>query len=133
MVGRSRGERVISPQKRVAGPAHVGNAEQDFFRTLGPYPDVMAPLSDDDLDAIQQRCDAATASPWWAWIEGRDGVAGDTFIGLGGDPQLKDLYLSHGVGEGPVSESDVDFIAHARQDLPALLAEVRRLRPIGRD
>ena len=88
----------------------------------------MSPLTEDELNAMLHRCDAATASPWWAWVEGRDGLSGDPFIGLGGDPQLKDLYLSHGSGEGNVAEADVDFIAHARQDIPALLAEVRRLR-----
>ena len=93
----------------------------------------MSPLTEDELDAMQRRCDAATASPWWAWVEGRDGLSGDTFVGMGGDPQLKDLYLSHGSGEGNVSEADVDFIAHARQDIPALLAEVRRLRSWSAD
>ena len=93
----------------------------------------MRPLTDDKLNAMQQRCDAATASPWWAWVEGRDGPSGDTFIGLGKSPQLKDLYLLHGSGEGSVSVADVDFIAHARQDIPALLAEVRRLRSKNTD
>lgn len=71
-----------------------------------------------------------TPGPWWAWIEGRDGQSGDTFIGQGGDPQQKDLYLSHGAGEGNVTDADVDFIAHARQDVPALLAEIRRLQAV---
>ena len=93
----------------------------------------MSPLTDDELNVMQRRCNAATASPWWAWVEGRDGLSGDTFIGLGGDQQLKDLYLSHSSGEGHVSEADVDFIAHARQDIPVLLAEVRRLRSKSTD
>ena len=30
--------------------------------------------------------------------------------------------------ETPAATTDLDFIAHARQDVPRLLAEVRRLR-----
>ena len=89
------------------------------------------PTSDPDLDLIKSRSDAATPAPWWAWVEGRDGESGDSFIGQGGYPrQIKDLYLQHGHDEGRVTEADLDFIAHARQDVPLLLAEVRRLRPL---
>jgi hypothetical protein len=97
-------------------------AIEDDFRMTGP--------SDAELDAIEQRCNAATPEPWVAWIEGRDHTAGDTFIAQGGSGarQEKDLFLSHYSNEGPVSDADHDFIAHARQDLPLLLAEVRRLR-----
>ncbi len=45
----------------------------------------MNPLTDDQFDAIRRRCDLATASLWWVWVEGRDGLSGNTFIGLGGD------------------------------------------------
>lgn len=86
-------------------------------------------LTESELDLIQRRADAATLPPWWAWVEGRDGLSGDTFIGQGGHPQQsKDLYLQHRDGEGRVSDADVDFIANARQDIPVLLAEIRRLR-----
>jgi hypothetical protein len=95
--------------------------------SAGSMPDVDL-LSSDDLDAVERRCLAATPPPWWAWVEGRDGVAGDSFIGRGLDgARHSDLYLSTYPGE-VVSAADYDFIAHARQDVPLLLAEVRRLR-----
>jgi hypothetical protein len=83
----------------------------------------MQGLSDDDLMSIKARCDAATSGPWRSWIEGRDHEAGSNFIQTGPD-----------TGRGPdiellgASNADQDFIAHARQDVPRLLAEVHRLR-----
>lgn len=60
-------------------------------------------------------------------------VSGDSFIGQGSDepgtaPERRDLYLSTYKDEPAVPVADYDFIAHARQDVPRLLAEVRRLR-----
>jgi hypothetical protein len=40
------------------------------------------------------------------------------------DNDSPDLYLSGGTPQ------DQDFVAHARQDIPNLLAEVRRLRSL---
>jgi hypothetical protein len=88
----------------------------------------MEPLSDAELNAMEARCEAATPSPWWAWIEGRDGTSASSFIGRGLDgARHPDLYLSTDPGD-QVSIADHDFIAAARQDLPRLLAEVRRLQ-----
>ncbi|MEQ1703045.1 MAG: hypothetical protein ABMA25_23300 [Ilumatobacteraceae bacterium] len=82
------------------------------------------PLPDEELDAIERRCSAALPGPWQSIIEGRDMTSGSSFIMTGSD----DLYLSTG---GPaVSYADHDFIAAARQDVPRLLAEVRRLRQL---
>lgn len=90
----------------------------------------MDELDDADLTAIETRVAAATPGPWWSWVEGRDGVAGDTFIGRGHEEQRSDdLYLSTGESNA-VTDADHDFIAHARQDVPRLLTEVRRLRDL---
>lgn len=78
--------------------------------------------------AIEVRAAAATPGPWWSWVEGRDGHSGGTFIGRGDNRQRStDLYLSSGESNA-VTDEDHDFIAHARPDVPRLLAEVRRLR-----
>ena len=71
-----------------------------------------------DLAAIRQRCSRATAGPWKSYIEGRDHTSGSNFIMTSGE----DIEL---LG---ASEADQDFIAHARQDIPLLLAEIDRLR-----
>lgn len=83
------------------------------------------PLSDEELQAIAERCAAATDGPWESFVEGRDHLAGDSFIRRGGlDDAVTDLYIS------PWRLDDQDFIASARQDVPPLLAEVRRLRSL---
>jgi hypothetical protein len=85
------------------------------------------PISDEDLDAIEQRAAAASKGPWRSYVEGRDHWGGDNFIRVGGvDDDEPDMYVARGTV--PASVADQDFIAHARQDMTRLLAEVRRLR-----
>ena len=88
-------------------------------------------ITDEELDAAERRAHAATPGPWEAIIEGRDQDSGDSFVLTGGP----DLYISY--DEWPEDQrraneqrraSDLDFIAAARQDVPRLVAEVRRLR-----
>jgi len=86
-----------------------------------------APISDAELDAMQQRADAASRAPWRSWIEDRDQECGSSFIQVGSDDDRdEDMYVSR--DDRPISDADLDFIAAARQDVPRLVAEVRRLR-----
>jgi len=83
-----------------------------------------------ELDAIEKRALAASPGPWKAYVEGRDHWGGDNFIMVGGDSD-EDMYVSrtaNGNGTEPASIDDLDFIACARQDVVALLREVRALR-----
>ncbi|WP_090742742.1 hypothetical protein [Candidatus Nitrospira nitrosa] len=82
-------------------------------------------ISDEKLEEIRLRCEAATPGPWTSHIEGRDHSSGTSFImtGCGGD-RGNDIELSGS------TDADQDFIAHARQDIPILLAEVKRLRAL---
>jgi hypothetical protein len=89
------------------------------------------PLSSDELDAIERRCRLASPGPWQSFVEGREYLGGDNFIRIGGlDDSEPDMYVSRATEQGlaPASNHDLDFIAHARQDIECLLAEVRRLR-----
>lgn len=65
-----------------------------------------------DLDAIEARVNAATAGPWQH--DGNDGLVWPPRIG---DPV-----------SGSNEMADADFIAAARTDVPALVAEIKRLR-----
>lgn len=86
----------------------------------------MEPLTEADLQAIEARCAAASAGPWQSWVEGRDHLSGDSFIQVGHDAERgADMYVSRETT--PASVGDQDFIAFARQDVPRLVAEVRRL------
>jgi hypothetical protein len=75
-------------------------------------------ISAQALDEIERRCAAATPGPWKSYVEGRDHTSGDSFIMTGGN----DIYLSG------ATLADQDFIACARQDLPALIEEIRALK-----
>lgn len=75
-------------------------------------------LTDAELDAIEERCAAATPGPWKSFVEGRDHDSGDSLILTPCD----DIYLTG------TTIADQDFIAHARVDVVRLLQEVRRRR-----
>ncbi len=75
-------------------------------------------LSDEMLDEIERRSNRATPGPWKSYVERRDHISGSDFIMT----TAEDIYLTGATVE------DQDFIAHARQDVPLLLSEVRRLR-----
>jgi hypothetical protein len=90
------------------------------------------PPTDAELDEMDRRVGAASPAPWESSVEGRDHESGDSFILIGDlDDAQPDMYVSHdGV---PAPAADLDFIAHARQDVPRLIAEVRRLRALLRE
>lgn len=65
-----------------------------------------------DLDFIEARANAATQGPWE-----QNGYV---------------VHASHGIGDviadAGLTPADARFIAHARQDVPALISELRRLQ-----
>jgi len=83
-----------------------------------------APITDGELEAILRRCKAASPAPWISYVEGRDHTSGDSFIQVAGGAK-DDIYLTG------ATLADQDFIANARQDIPRLVEEVRRLRGSG--
>jgi hypothetical protein len=83
------------------------------------------PLTDAELDKLERLIAQASPAPWIASVEGRDHTSGDDLI-LVGDPREEDMYVSR--DGGPASAADLDFIATARNCMPRLLKELRRLR-----
>lgn len=82
-------------------------------------------MSDElDLDAIGARAEAAAPGPWV--------VFGDASVVAPG-PGYGDDDLLHIYDEGGHGSDEATFIAHARTDVPALVAEVRRLRALVAD
>lgn len=80
-------------------------------------------MTDVELEEIQLRCDAATQAPWVSYVEDRDHSSGSNFIMTGaGENRGEDIELTG------ATVADQDFIAHARQDVPRLLAEIQRLK-----
>lgn len=84
-----------------------------------------------DLQAIRARSEAATPGPWEWRVCGNDSVyiRAETLDGV---IELEDDYSGYPeCGEHLIMEMlghDADFIAHARTDIPAMLAEVGRLQ-----
>ncbi|MGE9549558.1 hypothetical protein [Snodgrassella sp. CS2] len=82
-------------------------------------------ISDFELNQIKQRCDKATSGPWVSYIEGRDHTSGSNFIMTGNkNNRGEDIELIGG------TIYDQDFIAHARQDIPNLINEIKRLKKL---
>jgi hypothetical protein len=91
-----------------------------------------------DLDAIKARCEAATPGPW-EWDRDDEGLVSqsvtDTEHGEFGTilaryPRLvaTGYPCKEGTGFPDYDGPNGRFIAHARTDVPALVAEVERLR-----
>ena len=76
-----------------------------------------------EINSIKERCEKATPGPWKSYIEGRDHTSGSSFIRTAGE----DIELTG------ATTNDQDFIAAARQDVPALIEEVYRLRQLLED
>lgn len=83
------------------------------------------PLSDAELGELERLTAQASSAPWVASVEGRDHTSGDDAI-LVGDPREEDMYVRR--DSGPASAADLDFIAAARNYMPRLLNELRRLK-----
>jgi hypothetical protein len=100
-------------------------------------------MTEKELDAIRARERAALPGPWF-WQRGRHHGPLDARTGgalrttkpftLGGEEFNQVLICTMQLVEGvPALEffgqpGDIAFIAHAREDVPALLAEIDRLR-----
>lgn len=84
-----------------------------------------AELSEDDLDRMESRIDAATVGPWLSNNADADLTEHTGVIELGLCNELGTFKSIELVG---ANEADQDFIVNARQDMPRLLREVRFLR-----
>ena len=84
-------------------------------------------LDDETLDALMRLSDHGDPPPWNASVEGRDHMSGDTFIMIGAEgDRREDLYLSR--DSGLADSATHDLVAEARNALPVLIGEIRRLR-----
>ena len=80
-------------------------------------------MTEDELKQIESRVNSAKKGIWKFHLEGRDHESGSNFIMTGiGTERDEDLEISG------ATEMDYEFIANARQDIPRLIAEIRRLR-----
>jgi hypothetical protein len=88
---------------------------------------VTEPFSDEEIAELGALTAAATPGPWVAHIEGEAPIGGDSMIGLDGLPETsRRMYVFHDRQIAP--SADIKFIAAARNYMPRLLTELRRLR-----
>jgi hypothetical protein len=91
-------------------------------------------ISTQELADIENRANEASEGPWTSFINRRDYWGGPDFIRVGTEEDdLPDMYISRdsphpGIPAEAASVADHDFIAHARQDVPRLIEEIRRLQ-----
>jgi hypothetical protein len=86
-------------------------------------------MTDEELQAIEARAAAATAGPW---KPAEDLYCGE---GTGYRPggwrvDMRKRPLTEYIWVTSLFQSDAEFIASARTDVPALLKEVKRLRDL---
>ena len=74
-------------------------------------------ITEEELTRILELCEKATPGPWKSYVEGRDHESGSNFIMTAGE----DIELTGATIE------DQDFVASAKQDIPRLINEIRRL------
>jgi hypothetical protein len=97
-------------------------------------------IAEADLVQIEEQAAQAFAvapTPWLALLETRHGIAGESFIRLGDDQGVDhELYIRLYKGAEEITSPDlrldavVDFIAHATNVIPRLIAEIRRLHSL---
>lgn len=86
-----------------------------------------SPLTEQQLTDIEARATAATQGPWTVELEQCDCSDGYCHHGT----YVSAIYAADGARRdeiGDFTDADWQFTIHARQDVPALLAEVRRLQ-----
>ena len=88
-------------------------------------------MTNEDLSTIEERARAATKGPWKEvgeiYVYAPIGMVSDRPL----DEDEEWITRARGVGRGATRDEQVKnlkFIAAARQDIPALVAEIRRLR-----
>ena len=98
---------------------YTGNANQT------PNPAKPRPAARLDLDAIRTRANAATTGPW--------GVEANESILLVLNRALGVLVATAGAPDDTQATTDAEFIASAREDIPALLDEITALDQTAED
>jgi hypothetical protein len=82
-------------------------------------------LPAEDATEIGLRLASASPGPWTPFLESDGGMAGCDVIRVSESDDEPDMYLWMGSGPNLAPSALFDFVAEARQDVPALLAAAR--------
>lgn len=111
---------------------------QELFRRYdyGRPSELATPIPDADLLAMEQRCKRAQVGPWRVdfgeeigsnWVVATNAAYDQDKRGTWAVATDRAHASDCNAADG---KDDAEFIAHARQDVPRLLEEVRRLRAV---
>ncbi len=91
-------------------------------------------MTDEQLKAIEERAEKATPGSWVAMHYGPE-VAKHPgwYVDCNPPDVLQVAMINHGYGGNGEAEANANFIADARDSVPALCAEVRRLQELLAD
>ena len=88
-------------------------------------------MNEQRLQEIKQRAEKATPGPWKVYQDAISTRIGTEFMHpqLNGPvPVITDAYHVGGAISIYIDAADAEFIAHAREDVPALVVEIERLQ-----
>ena len=125
--GRPRGEQRLFLRRDLesAHPhdlAFVALARNVVDRLLASWANAAAPsISPAELDEIEKVAAKASPGPWRAFIEETQPIGGCSVIWPGDEEG--DIYVW--LGDDIAPAADIEFIAHAREDVPRLAAALR--------
>ena len=89
-------------------------------------------MTEELLARLERLAARADPPPWRAMVEGRDHLSGASFIMIGATrDRREDMYVSR--DSGPADPATLDYVAEACASVPALIAEIRRLRKSNKD
>jgi len=91
---------------------------------LLPATSTGTPMPEHQLAEIEARAAAAFDGPWYLVTVRDDDDCGDTVVGVA---TAADTFIISAQEPSEVGAEDGTFIAHSREDVPALVAEIRRL------
>ena len=83
-------------------------------------------VSQEELDRLEAAARRASAGPWTPVLADEQPEGASSFIQVGGEREGPDMYVW--LGEEFAPTADVELIANARQDVPKLVLELRRLK-----
>jgi len=96
---------------------------------------MIAMLTPERLREIKERCERATPGPWTSLSDDGRGLRTMNIKVVGRSPMMLVAQTAIGTTGGKIYDNGEDgrydnaeFIAHAREDVPALVEEVDRLR-----
>jgi len=87
-------------------------------------------MTEKELQRIKERCEKATPGPWKILNIPYNGYDDPEIVTKDGTYICQTTYDMQSQSEKYNVDEDTEFIAHAREDIPKLIAEIKRLQAL---